>query len=207
MATLTGAVGSVRIRLLSASPYSQDQGQGKASGAPWWAVPAATLIGGVIAWFAAWFSARLLRRSAQEGLRYEQARLLNERFATAAELLGHEEPACRLAGIHAMAGLADDWAERERRQTCIDVLCAYLRLPYPAEPAESAPLEERLARQATREVRHTVIRVVRDHLHSRISGSAASWEGCDLDFTGVIFDDAVLAQPPACLLLPRPAEP
>ncbi|WP_326586180.1 hypothetical protein [Streptomyces sp. NBC_01294] len=90
------------------------------------------------------------------------------------------------------------------------MLCAYLRMPYPAEPAEpaeSAPLEERLAWQATREVRHTVIRVVRDHLCPRISGSAASWEGCDLDFTGVIFDDAVLAQPPACLLLPRPAEP
>ncbi|WP_314241795.1 pentapeptide repeat-containing protein [Streptomyces sp. DSM 40907] len=82
MATLTGAVGSVRL-LLSASPCSQAQGQGEASGAPWWAFPAATPTGGVIACLAAWFSARLLRRSAQEGLRHEQARLLNERLVTA----------------------------------------------------------------------------------------------------------------------------
>ncbi|MGW7821949.1 pentapeptide repeat-containing protein [Streptomyces puniciscabiei] len=187
MATLTSAVGSVRL-MLAASPYPQAKGQGEAPGAPWWAVPAATLIGGVIAWFAAWSSARQLRRSAQEELRHEQGRLLNERFATAAQLLGQEEPACRLAGVHAMAGLADDWAKREHRQTCIDVLCAYLRMPYPAEPPESAPIQERSAWQANREVRHTVIRVIRDHLDPRISGSAASWEGYDFDFTGTVFD-------------------
>ena len=54
--------------------------------------------------------------------------LLNERFATAAGQLGSESPAVRLAGIYAMAGLADDWPQR--RQTCVDVLCAYLRMPY-----------------------------------------------------------------------------
>ena len=31
--------------------------------------------------------------------------------------------AVRLAGMYAMAGLADDW--KENRQTCVDVLCAY----------------------------------------------------------------------------------
>ncbi|AYV32445.1 MULTISPECIES: pentapeptide repeat-containing protein [Streptomyces] len=185
MTTLTSAVGSVRLILAaSLSP----QGQGETSGAPWWAVPAATLIGGMIAWFAAWSSSRQLRRSAQEELHHEQARLLNEQFAMAAGLLGHEEPACRLAGVHAMAGLADDWAERARRQICIDVLCAYLRMPYPAEPSESASVQERLAWQADREVRHTVIRVIRDHLNPRISGTAASWEGYDFDFTGTVFD-------------------
>ncbi|MDX3539648.1 pentapeptide repeat-containing protein [Streptomyces sp. MB09-01] len=187
MTTLTGAVDSVRL-LFAESPNFEAQNQVEASVAPWWALPAATLIGGVIAWSAAWFSARQLRRSAQEEIRHEQARLLNERFVAAAELLGHDEPACRLAGIHAMAGLADDWAERERRQTCIDVLCAYLRMPYPPEPAESARIEERCAWQAAREVRHTVIRTIRDRLHPRISGSVASWEGYDFDFTGVVFD-------------------
>ena len=62
----------------------------------------------------------------------QRTRTLNERFATAADQLGSDKPAVRLAGVHAMAGLADDW--EENRQTCVDVLCAYLRLPYDPAP-------------------------------------------------------------------------
>ncbi|MET8212815.1 hypothetical protein ABZT51_44110 [Streptomyces sp. NPDC005373] len=51
-----------------------------------------------------------------------------ERYAKAAEQLGHDQPAVRLAGVYAMARLADDWTEQ--RQVCVDVLCAYLRMPY-----------------------------------------------------------------------------
>src|SRR5262249_1027495 len=58
----------------------------------------------------------------------QRIRTLNERFATAADQLGSDKPAVRLAGVYAMAGLADDW--EENRQTCVDVLCAYLRMPY-----------------------------------------------------------------------------
>jgi hypothetical protein len=58
----------------------------------------------------------------------ERDRTLNERSATAAGQLGDDKPpAVRLAGEYAMAGLADDWLQNH--QTCIDVLCAYLRLP------------------------------------------------------------------------------
>src|SRR5215472_16969002 len=58
----------------------------------------------------------------------QRTRTLNERFATAAGQLGGDKPpAVRLAGVYAMAGLADDW--EENRQTCVDVLCGYLRLP------------------------------------------------------------------------------
>ena len=62
----------------------------------------------------------------------QRTRTLNERFATAAEQLGSDKPAVRLAGVYAMAGLADDW--EENRQTCVDVLCAYLRMPYEPDP-------------------------------------------------------------------------
>src|SRR5690242_1423524 len=55
----------------------------------------------------------------------QRIRTLNERFATAAGQLGSDKPpAVRLAGVYALAGLADDWPEN--RQTCVDVLCAYL---------------------------------------------------------------------------------
>jgi hypothetical protein len=112
----------------------------------------------------------------------EHLRTLNERFATAAEKLGEDKPAAvRLAGVYAMAGLADDW--EDNRQACIDVLCAYLRLPYPREPGPGQKAQ--LAFQADREVRHTVIRVIAAHLRDSVK---ASWQGRNFDFTGGVFD-------------------
>ena len=114
----------------------------------------------------------------------QRTRTLNERFATAAGQLGDDKPpAVRLAGVYAMAALADDWPEN--RQTCVDVLCAYLRMPYEPDPGDEAPGPERLAFRASREVRHTVIRVITAHLKA---DAAVSWQGLDLDFAGVVFD-------------------
>ena len=123
------------------------------------------------------------RKQLDRTLGEQRTRTLNERFATAAEQLGSDKPAVRLAGVYAMAGLADDW--EENRQTCVDVLCAYLRMPYEPDPGEDAPEPERLAFQAIREVRHTVIRVITAHLKK---DAAVSWQGLNFDFTGVVFD-------------------
>src|SRR5215468_7730233 len=120
------------------------------------------------------------RKQLDRTLAEQRTRTLNERFATAADQLGSDKPAVRLAGVYAMAGLADDW--EENRQTCVDVLCAYLRMPYEPDPGEQAPAKERLAFQASREVRHTVIRVTAAHLKA---DSAVPWSGVSLDFTGV----------------------
>ncbi|MEU8328487.1 hypothetical protein [Micromonospora sp. NPDC048839] len=116
-------------------------------------------------------------------------RLFNERFAKGSEQLGSEKAAVRLAGVYAMAGLGDDW--RDGRQTCIDVLCAYLRMPY--TPPESADSEEaaRIAREE-REVRHTVIRLIGGHLRVADAGGI-SWSGHDFDFTGAVFDGGSFA--------------
>src|SRR5215469_15979102 len=95
------------------------------------------------------------RKTLDRTLAEQRTRTLNERFATAAEQLGSEKPAVRLAGVYAMAGLADDW--KENRQTCVNVLCAYLRMPYEPDPGQDADEPQRLAFQASREVRHTVI--------------------------------------------------
>ena len=67
---------------------------------------------------------------------HDRTRVFNERFTAIATQLGDDQPAVLLAGVHAMAGLADDWAEN--RQTCVDVLCAYLRLPYDPDPGDDA---------------------------------------------------------------------
>jgi uncharacterized protein YjbI with pentapeptide repeats len=117
----------------------------------------------------------------------QRTRTLNERFATAAEQMGDDKPpTVRLAGVYAMAGLADDWDfSKGNQQTCVDVLCGYLRMPYEPEPDQDAPEPRRLAFQSSQKVRHTVIRVITAHLQG---GAAVSWRGLDFDFTGVVFD-------------------
>jgi uncharacterized protein YjbI with pentapeptide repeats len=150
-----------------------------------------TLIGTLAAQY---FGRRATSRDTQQALEEQgkqldrtlaeqRTRTLNERFATAAEQLGSDKPAVRLAGVYAMAGLADDW--EENRQTCVDVLCAYLRMPYEPDPGQNAPEPQRLAFQAIREVRHTAIRVITAHLKN---DAAVSWQGLNFDFTGVVFD-------------------
>jgi hypothetical protein len=115
----------------------------------------------------------------------QRTRALNERFATAADQLGSDKPAIRLAGVYSMAGLADDWEKRENRQTCVDVLCAYLRMPYEPDPGQGASDPQQLAFEAIREVRHTVIQVIAAHLKA---DAAVSWRGLEFDFRRVIFD-------------------
>jgi uncharacterized protein YjbI with pentapeptide repeats len=92
-------------------------------------------------------------------------------------------PEVRLAGVSAMEGLADDW--KEDRQTCVNALCGYLRLPYRPHPGTQASLDEQYAYRAGREVRHTIIRVITAHLQK---DAAVSWQGLDFDFTGAVFD-------------------
>ncbi|OAR22733.1 hypothetical protein A8W25_24430 [Streptomyces sp. ERV7] len=118
----------------------------------------------------------------------EATRLHTERFTTAISQLGADAAAVRLGGVHALAGLADDAPTRDLRQTCIDVLCAYLRLPYTAEadlPAGDAGALH--AHRALREVRHTVIRLIGNHLRL-LAAHPHSWQGHDFDFTAVTFD-------------------
>ncbi|MGW4576611.1 pentapeptide repeat-containing protein [Streptomyces tendae] len=128
------------------------------------------------------------QRVDEDGALRETTRLHTERFTTAVSQLGNDSAAVRLGGVHALAGLADDAPTRALRQTCIDVLCAYLRLPYTARadllPNDAEALHTYLA---LREVRHTVIRLIRDHL-CLPPEHPHSWQGHDLDFTNVIFD-------------------
>jgi len=106
---------------------------------------------------------------------------LRSRFAKTAEQLGHDSPAVRLAGVYAMAALADDWqaaGDAAQMQVCIDVLCAYLRIPYDPDSPK--------AKEGEKQVRWTVISVIRDHLQDQTA--ANSWCGRDFDFSRTTFD-------------------
>ncbi|MCX5358484.1 hypothetical protein OG864_07230 [Streptomyces sp. NBC_00124] len=127
------------------------------------------------------------QRVDEDGALREATRLYTERFTTAVSQLGEDSAAVRLGGVHA---LADDAPTRDLRQTCIDVLCAYLRLPHTAETnLPDGDTEARHAYLAVREVRHTVIR---DRLRLP-SDHARSWQGHDFDFTAVTFDGGDLS--------------
>ncbi|MGV9822774.1 pentapeptide repeat-containing protein [Nocardia xishanensis] len=124
-----------------------------------------------------------------------------ELFGAAARQLGDEDPAVRLAGVYAMAGVADEFSAPVRRQQCIDVLCGYLRLPYEpddggnhlisrAETAQESGREvERVyrIRHNDREVRATIVRVIAEHLRPY---GEVSWSRCDFDFTGAVLENA-----------------
>jgi uncharacterized protein YjbI with pentapeptide repeats len=104
----------------------------------------------------------------------EETKYFNERYVKAAEQLGHERFAVRLAGVYAMASLAEDWPEQ--RQTCVDVLCGYLRTPYPEDFTE-------------REVRQEIISTLLDR----------SWQEdprnrIRMDFRKVQFEDLDLSR-------------
>ncbi|NUK09496.1 pentapeptide repeat-containing protein [Streptomyces lunaelactis] len=133
-----------------------------------------TLIGAVLAGIYAYRKQLLAEGDAHRA----DASQLADRYTTAAEQLGHDQPAVRLAGVYALAHLADEWTEQ--RQVCIDVLCAYLRMPYTPDPA--APDHK----PGEREVRQTIIRVIRDHLNQ--PGTPTSWSAYHFNFTGATFD-------------------
>jgi Pentapeptide repeats (9 copies) len=131
-------------------------------------------VGAVLTGVYAYRKQRLAEGDAQ---RADEAQFAT-RYVTAAEQLGHESAAVRLAGVYAMAHLADDWSDQ--RQTCIDVLCAYLRIPYEIDVSSSH------YRIGEREVRRSLIRTIRNHLRSGYS--AVIWTGYNFSFEGAVFD-------------------
>jgi uncharacterized protein YjbI with pentapeptide repeats len=143
-------------------------------------------------------------RAEAANLRAEQAserevtKLFNERFTAAYTELGSEHAAVRLGAVHALAHLADDAPSEEEVQMVIDVLCAYLRMPYTPAPGELIEVaaedrrEEHRRRElefaSFREVRHTIIRIIGNRLRQD-----TRWRGKDYDFTGTVFDGGDLS--------------
>jgi uncharacterized protein YjbI with pentapeptide repeats len=145
-------------------------------------------IGGIVALVVAYRRQRVHELQS----RREYTKLCNERFGRAADEIGSDRAAVRLAGVHALAGLADDWPAG--RQTCVDVLCAYLRMPYTGATPQNADVEtgnkaedhaelRRVGEE--RQIRQTVLGLIGVHLRVE---AVVSWTGLDFDFTGSVFD-------------------
>ncbi|NED58716.1 pentapeptide repeat-containing protein [Micromonospora aurantiaca] len=127
------------------------------------------------------------------------ARHVNDLYAKAVEQLGHEEAPVRLGALYSLVQLAQ--ANPHQRQTVVDVMCAYLRMPYaPPDAPKSFSAPKRDPAQEL-QVRLTAQRLLADHLRvpSGVSGEDAQelpptldesfWPGINLDLTGAVLID------------------
>lgn len=146
-------------------------------------------IGGVVALVVAYRRQRLQEDS-----------VFVELFGTAAAQLGSPDPAVRIAGVYAMAGVADNGTPVQMQQ-CLDVLCGYLRLPYDPEhgsdgltehvfthldPTSVGLQRKHIVRANDRQVRQTVQAVLSRHLRM---DAKPSWSWCDFDLRGAVLED------------------
>lgn len=122
------------------------------------------------------------------------ARRVTELFTRASEQLGSDKAPVRMAGLYALERLAQD--NPHQRPTVVNVLCAYLRMPF--APPDAPPTADEQARALhegrvrEREVRLTAQRVLRDHLRPGPDPDRpvdAFWPDTDLDLTGATLVD------------------
>ncbi len=135
--------------------------------------------------------------------RLRQAEQVNEFYAKAVEQLGHEEAPVRLGALYSLVHLAQ--ANPHQRQTVVDVMCAYLRMPYTA-PDGQGPSPSRRDPAQELQVRLTAQRLLGDHLRipSGVPQDGAQalsptpeepfWPCIKLDLTGATLCDLDLSE-------------
>jgi hypothetical protein len=145
-------------------------------------------------------------------LKLSEQGLVTDRYTKAVEQLGHEKAPVRLGALYSLEHLAQD--NPQYRQTVVDVVCAYLRMPYipptrnnpdashveqAMTPAEDGippahPVLGQSPAQEELQVRKTGQRLLADHLRCPPRTSAqeaqqAFWPGISLDLTGATLID------------------
>ncbi|RSM38550.1 hypothetical protein DMB66_58925 [Actinoplanes sp. ATCC 53533] len=135
-------------------------------------------------------------------------RRVTDLYTKAAEQLGHADAAVRLAGLYAMERVAQN--NPSQRQTIVNVLCAYLRMPYAGPVAATHSAERPMAAlplpsreqptdrdpQQELQVRLTAQHILTAHLSrphdvdpkhaAALTGDSRQpfWSNIDLDLTG-----------------------
>lgn len=111
-------------------------------------------------------------------------RRVTELYGKAADQLGSEKAPVRLAGIYALERLAQD--QPEHRQTIVNLLCAYLRMPYepPVDGSDAARLQEREVRGAAQGVFEAHLQPVDEHGRPR----SMFWPDIDLNLVGATLE-------------------
>jgi uncharacterized protein YjbI with pentapeptide repeats len=135
------------------------------------------------------------------------ARRITDLYGRAVDQLGSDKAPVRLGGLYALERLAQE--NPRFRQTIINVLCAYLRMPYSEPtPRTARPLNRRRppqpakppggdAAQQEREVRLTAQRILETHLNPGADGQEQPldtfWPDAALDLNGATLIDLDLS--------------
>ncbi len=148
------------------------------------------------------------QRQLAEDARTDAAeRRITELYTKAADQLGSEKTPIRLAGLYALERLAQNTPDQ--RQTIVNLLCAYLRLPYAlptgpelphwsspraGEPSQDPPPSGPGSHASEREleVRKTAQRILSDHLYPGDAPGETRlefWPGITLTLTGAVLCD------------------
>ncbi|GAA1945777.1 pentapeptide repeat-containing protein [Amycolatopsis minnesotensis] len=101
-----------------------------------------------------------------------ESRRITESYGRAVDQVGSDKAPVRLGGLYALRRLAQD--NPGQRQTIVDVICAYLRMPA-VDGEDEVPAQEL-------QVRMTAQRILARHLRD----GAEFWPGIDLDLTGAV---------------------
>jgi uncharacterized protein YjbI with pentapeptide repeats len=129
-------------------------------------------------------------------------RRITELYTKAVEQFGSDKAAVRLGGLYALERLAQ--GNVEHRQTIVDVICAYLRMPYTppgpaagAEDRDAAGGDEHARRREELQVRLTAQRILTTHLVGPPSTDKGQlppsfWADIDIDLTGATLVDVNL---------------
>ncbi|ATY15535.1 hypothetical protein CU254_37980 [Amycolatopsis sp. AA4] len=123
-------------------------------------------------------------------------RRITELYAKAVEQIGSDKAPVRLGGLYALERLAN--ANPTLRQAIVNVVCAYLRMPFPEpswdyESSRAAELESGMSdveRQEREElqVRLAAQQMLADHLREA-DGSPEKWGACDIDLSRAVLID------------------
>ncbi|URM97077.1 pentapeptide repeat-containing protein [Actinomadura madurae] len=115
-------------------------------------------------------------------------RRVTELYGQAVEQLGHDKAAVRLGGLYSLERLAQD--HPQHRQTVVDVVCAYLRMPFKLPPPHreteaTAPVPAADAVRQELQVRLAAQRLFHRHLTAPPGEESpiTYWDGVLIDLT------------------------
>jgi hypothetical protein len=160
--------------------------------------------GGAIALFLG-FRRQYLAEHAQVSSDFDAAeRRVTDLYTKAVEQLGHENAAVRQGGLYALERVGEN--NPTYRQTIIDVICAYLRMPFTLQDpdmgdqggdASSSELGRRAGRDPEVQVRKTAQHLLALHLRDPddrlpVAGGRIFWEQMNINLDGAHLLDFML---------------
>lgn len=103
----------------------------------------------------------------------------NKKLVDAVQQLGHQSPQVRIAGVYALADVADTYGSEkygvDYNKRAVEILCGYLRTPRSDDGA----------------VESTLLRVMTQHLRSDAHSQKSAWSELKLDLHGANFIETV----------------